>query len=110
MQSKLSGLITRRYVLVTLLFALVVLITTGNVSAGVPSSRLPASPPSNSQQGTSGLSVPFDCSQIERFGIDKQMNLRAAQILANCRGTKLPQSASTQPGNVTAPFKSLLPN
>src|SRR5438552_17182878 len=27
---------------------------------------------------------PFDCSKIEQYGIDKQMNIHAGQILAQC--------------------------
>src|SRR4051794_9820403 len=38
-------------------------------------------PPTN---GASGSPDSVDCSQIQRFGIDKQMNMRAAQILIHC--------------------------
>src|SRR5437667_5615836 len=54
----------------------------------------------------------FDCSQIERFGLDKQTNVRAAQIVAGCRGENRPDASSqpaapSLPSNPLARFKPL---
>src|SRR5438552_6509159 len=44
--------------------------------AGVPAVNV-SQPNSATSAGPTGPSVPFDCSQISRLGIDKQMNLHA---------------------------------
>src|SRR4051812_30715988 len=79
--------------LVLLTMALGVGISANSALAGVPASSLGAGNSNTAQSGGSGQSVkpttPFDCSQIAALGLDKQMNIRAAELLASCgKGSK----------------------
>ncbi len=54
--------------------------------------------------------VPFDCSNIEKFGIDKQMNMRAQAIMIACGraqgGSPLPSKSLV--GSLTRSLKKLI--
>src|SRR5438105_4802261 len=72
---------------------------------------LPAALPSSSANSLTapGPQTPFDCSQIEKLGIDRQMNAHADQIMAQCGRSPKPQSANqAQRGPVQSLFKGLL--
>ena len=51
--------------------------------------------------------VPFDCSQIERLGIDKQMNLRAQAIMIAC-GRARGGSPGSSSGSLSQVLKKIL--
>src|SRR5437762_4042398 len=55
------------------------------------------------------LSGLFDCSQTAQSTLERQMNFRAAQILAHCRGEKVAEQQSAA-FRATASFKALRPD
>jgi hypothetical protein len=50
----------------------------GQASQSTNSSYQPA------QKESSKGTTPFDCSRIQRLGLDKQMNFHASEIVASC--------------------------
>src|SRR5437868_13627914 len=62
--------------------ALVVVAAVGATSGG-------ASTGTTANASAVGKEQPFDCSRLREMGLEKQTNIRAAQILAACQGRKL---------------------
>src|SRR5436190_2509044 len=58
----------------------------------LPQTGAPVLPGQPVSSGT-GRQAPFDCSQIKALGIDRQTNIRAAQIMRECSG----QARSSEP-------------
>ncbi|HUS16626.1 MAG TPA: hypothetical protein VM536_16650, partial [Chloroflexia bacterium] len=53
--------------------------------------------------------APFDCSLIEKLGIDRQLNLRAAGIMQQCGRVPGGQPATGGAGSVTSAFRAQNP-
>ncbi len=58
------------------------------------------------QSNTTGPTTPFDCSQISALGIDRQMNMHAAQLLAEC-GWKSNSDRAAAPANPGNPLAAI---
>jgi hypothetical protein len=69
-------------------------------------SNFHASGPAPAQQPPTSGNHPFDCSQIDKFGIDRQTNIRASQILAQCGRAR--DTESNIAGAVTSFVRPLL--
>src|SRR6476646_6855288 len=76
--------------LLVLLLALFASSVSARDAASVPAAG-PASPPA---QSSAQKDAPFSCAQIAALGIDKQMNMHAAQLLAQCGKAGKPADAS----------------
>ncbi len=76
--------------------------------SGLTQAAVPTGNASLQSGGGSSGDTPFDCSRVYEMGIDKQMNLRASQIMVAC-GYATGGSPSSSSGPATQPFKPLAP-
>jgi hypothetical protein len=104
---KLTKSIRKTSLLVLPAFCLGLLLAVGLVSGGA-SARVVAGLPGvtgapaavSSAAQPAAKDQPFDCSRIKEMGLDKQMNLRAAEILAQCGyAPEVPKQTGSQGGN-----------
>src|SRR5437016_9246043 len=87
-----EGAITKetwRYIVAVSALLLAIGIFANSVSAGIVTNlpaKQPSAPASAAQPQPAGEEQPFNCADIKKYGIDKQMNFHAMEILAACSG------------------------
>src|SRR5688572_7127417 len=103
--------------LVVVAAALAIAALSGIADAAIPTS-IPASTPVAVPTGGEGQKADptdpfgiadFDCADIARYGIEKQMNIRAAAILEKCNGKGQKSEAPSGPTGVAALDKVMAP-
>src|SRR5205809_135078 len=99
----------KRYVLyIVPLLALVMLGTTTMLSGTPTQAAIPSGGATLPPTTISNTHTPFDCSRIHELGIDKQMNMRASQIMIAC-GYMAGGSPAKAGGSAPQPFRPLPP-